>query len=49
MKYIYLFLIGFLFFSCGKEDTLKNEIDFSNIYAITDDPNDPVQLSLIHI
>ena len=43
MKYIYLFLIGFLFFSCGKEDTLKNEIDFSNIYAITDDPNDPVQ------
>lgn len=43
MKYIYLFLIGVIFLSCGKEDALKNEINFSNIYAITDDPNDPVQ------
>lgn len=33
----------FLFFACAKEDNLNNDIDFSNVYAIIDDPNDPVQ------
>lgn len=44
MKYTtFLFLSCLLWVSCMKEDAIKNEIDFSNIYAITDDPDDPVQ------
>lgn len=43
MKYtIYLFII-FFFCACAKEDDLSNDIDFSNVYAISDDANDPVQ------
>ena len=43
MKYLFYLLLAFSFFSCQKEGDLNNEIDFSNVYAITDDPNDPVQ------
>lgn len=44
MKYTtFLLMSCLLLFSCMREDDIKNEIDFSNIYAITDDPNDPVQ------
>ena len=43
MKYIVVFLFVMAFFACAKEDALENQIDFTNIYAITDDPNDPVQ------
>ncbi len=39
---IYLFACLFLL-ACNKEDKLTNKIDFSNIYAIADDPNNAVQ------
>lgn len=45
MKYLpYLYSLVLLFlFSCDDSELLENKIDFSTPYAITDDPNDPVQ------
>lgn len=43
MRYLFYLLLVVFFLSCQKEGSLNNEIDFSNVYAITDDPNDPVQ------
>ena len=44
MKYsLLIWFAGILFCACQKEDDLQNEIDFSNVYAITDDPSNPIQ------
>ena len=43
MRYIVCAIICSLFFACAKEDALENEIDFTNIYAIADNPSDSVQ------
>lgn len=43
MRNIFCLLAALAFFSCQKEEELKNEIDFTNIYAIAPDPDDPVQ------
>lgn len=42
-KSILYILMGLVFAACEKEDALQPQIDFSNLYAITDDPDDPVQ------
>lgn len=43
MKYVVYSIMILFFFACGKEDTLTNEIDFSNPYAIEDNTSDAVQ------
>lgn len=44
MKYIVITIVAVLTFcACQKEDALTNELDFSNIFEITDNPDDAVQ------
>ncbi len=44
MRYLVISILFVLAFcSCQKEDELTNELDFSNVFEITNDPNDAVQ------
>lgn len=44
MKYIVITIVAVLTFcACQKEDALTNELDFSNVFEITNNPNDAVQ------
>lgn len=44
MRYLLISILFVLAFcSCQKEDELTNELDFSNVFEITNDPNDAVQ------
>lgn len=41
-RYIYILLALLIFAGCA-EDSIVPDVDFENLYAITDDPNDPVR------
>ena len=44
MRYLLISILFVLTFcSCQKEDELTNELDFSNVFEITNNPNDAVQ------
>lgn len=44
MRYLLISILFVLAFcSCQKEDELRNELDFSNVFEITNNPNDAVQ------
>lgn len=44
MRYLLISILFVLAFcSCRKEDELTNELDFSNVFEITNNPNDAVQ------
>lgn len=44
MKYLIItIMLALVFCSCQKEDALENELDFSNVFEITDNPDDVVQ------
>ena len=44
MRYLLISILFVLAFcSCQKEDELTNELDFSNVFEITNNPNDAVQ------
>ena len=41
MKYIVITIVAVLTFcACQKEDALTNELDFSNVFEITNNPNE---------
>lgn len=43
MKNIIYLTFALLILGCQKEDSLKQEFEFNNLYEIRDDPNDPVK------
>lgn len=43
MKNIIYLIFALLVLGCQKEDALKQEMEFENLYEIRDDPNDPVK------
>ena len=43
MKKVIYILLVILIFGCQKEDALNSKIIYDNLYALEDDPSDPVK------
>lgn len=42
-KLIYFIAVSLMIIACSKEDSLENNINFEDVFAIVDNPSDPVQ------